>query len=185
MPLTTYTAGEVLTASSLNANFTFAASNPPGGLELVSTTTIGSAVASVTVTGAFSATYDNYQIVVSGGVSSTDNNPLRLQLGSSTDGMFGGGVTVGFNTGTVTGFGINNTGTAQIGVTRTNVLSLFVVLTAPFLSEGTGFFAGIGAAGGFFSSGIANNATSFTAFTISPSTGTMTGGTIKVYGYKN
>jgi len=29
MPLTTYTAGEVLTAASLNANFTFAASNYP------------------------------------------------------------------------------------------------------------------------------------------------------------
>jgi hypothetical protein len=28
MPLTTYTAGEVLTAASLNANFTFAATNP-------------------------------------------------------------------------------------------------------------------------------------------------------------
>jgi len=28
MPLTTYTAGEVLTAASLNANFTFAAANP-------------------------------------------------------------------------------------------------------------------------------------------------------------
>jgi hypothetical protein len=48
MPLTTYTAGEVLTASSLNANFSFAAG--AGSLTLVKAQTIGSAVASVTVT---------------------------------------------------------------------------------------------------------------------------------------
>jgi hypothetical protein len=70
MPLTTYTAGEVLTAASLNDNFTFAAANPPGGLTLISTTTIGTTVSSITVSGAFSATYDNYKIVVSGGTGS-------------------------------------------------------------------------------------------------------------------
>ena len=53
MPLTTYTAGEVLTAASLNANFSFAAAS---GLTLISTTTIGTTVSSVTVSNAFSAT---------------------------------------------------------------------------------------------------------------------------------
>jgi hypothetical protein len=66
--------------------------NPVGvapGLVLISTTTIGTTVASVTVSGAFSATYDNYKIIVSGGVGST-NITLRLKLGSTTTGYYAG-----------------------------------------------------------------------------------------------
>jgi len=33
--------------------------------------------------------------------------------------------------------------------------------------------------------GYVNNTTQYTAFTISPSSGTLTGGTIRVYGYRN
>jgi|LakMenE01Jun11ns_1017448.scaffolds.fasta_scaffold9908672_2 hypothetical protein len=40
MPLTTYTAGEVLTAASLNANFTFAAANPVSKIGQVLSTTL-------------------------------------------------------------------------------------------------------------------------------------------------
>ncbi len=39
MPLTTYTAGEVLTAASLNANLSFAASNPASAVVQVKSTT--------------------------------------------------------------------------------------------------------------------------------------------------
>ena len=39
MPLTTYTAGEVLTAASLNANLSFAASNPSSAVVQVKSTT--------------------------------------------------------------------------------------------------------------------------------------------------
>jgi hypothetical protein len=46
MPLTTYTPGEVLTAASLNDNFTFA-DNPPGGLELISTTRLAQRLAAL------------------------------------------------------------------------------------------------------------------------------------------
>jgi hypothetical protein len=42
MPLTTYTAGEVLTAASLNANFTFAAANPTSKIAQVLSTTLSS-----------------------------------------------------------------------------------------------------------------------------------------------
>jgi hypothetical protein len=40
MPLTTYTTGEVLTAASLNANFTFAAANPTSKIAQVLSTTL-------------------------------------------------------------------------------------------------------------------------------------------------
>jgi hypothetical protein len=38
MPLTTYTSGEVLTAASLNANFTFAAANPTSAIVQIKST---------------------------------------------------------------------------------------------------------------------------------------------------
>jgi len=60
MPLTTYTAGEVLTAASLNANFTFAAASPTGGLVCVKAETAFSAVASFTADNVFTSTYTNY-----------------------------------------------------------------------------------------------------------------------------
>jgi hypothetical protein len=44
---------------------------PSSGMTLISTTTIGTAVSSVNVTSAFSTTYDNYKIMISGGVAST------------------------------------------------------------------------------------------------------------------
>ena len=100
MPLTTYTPGEVLTAASLNDNFTFAASNPPGGLELISTTAIGTTVSSVTVSGAFSATYDNYFVTIDGTVGSTASY-TGLALGATTTGYYNASLYAAYNTGTV------------------------------------------------------------------------------------
>jgi hypothetical protein len=77
MPLTTYTAGEVLTASSLNANFSFAAL--AGGLTPIVPTSVAvgsgtgtanangqvtfTTASSVSLNGVFSATYKNYLII--------------------------------------------------------------------------------------------------------------------------
>ena len=60
------------------------------GIVLVSATTIGSGVASVTVSSAFSATYDNYYITVSGGVASTQVS-MGLTLGATTTGYYWAG----------------------------------------------------------------------------------------------
>jgi hypothetical protein len=62
MPLTTYTAGQVLTASSLNANLGFAAT--AGGLTTVKAETAFSAVSSVTFDNIFTSDYTNYRIIV-------------------------------------------------------------------------------------------------------------------------
>ena len=58
-----YSPGDVLTAADLNES---------SGLVLVKTQTVGSGVSSVTVTGAFSATFDNYLITDNGGTQSVD-----------------------------------------------------------------------------------------------------------------
>jgi hypothetical protein len=78
MPLTTYTAGEVLTAASLNANFDFAADS--GGLVFITsgTTTAG---ATLSFDNCFSATYANYLIMLT---HTGGNNPtMRLRAAGS------------------------------------------------------------------------------------------------------
>jgi hypothetical protein len=57
------------------------------GLRLVKKQTIGNGVSSVNVTGAFSATYDNYKILISGGVGSTGTD-LQLSLDGITTGYY-------------------------------------------------------------------------------------------------
>tara|TARA_R110000868_G_scaffold147200_1_gene368466 strand:- start:1307 stop:1852 length:546 start_codon:yes stop_codon:yes gene_type:complete len=78
MPLTTYTAGEVLTAASLNANFDFAADS--GGLVFITSGTVTGG-STLSFNNCFSATYVNYLIMVS---HTGGNNPtMRLRAGGS------------------------------------------------------------------------------------------------------
>jgi hypothetical protein len=187
MPLTTYTAGEVLTASSLNANFSFV--EGAGGLTLVKSQTIGTTVASVAVTGAFSSTYDSYKIIVSGGVGSTGAN-LNLQLGSTTTGYYSALTRTSYGAGAVTGVG-NNNGASFIpcGDSRTTGIMMLIDVLNPNLARPT-YIAGshvVADSGGNAGavSGFLNDNTAYTGFTILVSAGTITGGTVKIYGYKN
>jgi hypothetical protein len=186
MPLTTYTAGEVLTAASLNANFLAA-----GGLQLIKTQTIGTTVGSVEVTGAFSATYDVYKITVTGGISSVSAGAnLKLTLGATATGYYSGQVRVAYSGATVAGDSDNNaTSWTRVGNGDENGINANFELTSPFLTKNTQFFGGSAfqATGATAASiaGFLNNTTSYTAFTLTPDSGTLTGGTIRVYGYAN
>lgn len=176
MTFPVFASGDVLNASDMNAV----------GLWLVKTQTIGTAVSSVTVTGAFSANYDSYKITISGGASSAANPSLRMTLGATASGyamqlIYG---TFG-NTPLAAGSSAQSSW-LYAGSGTTTTLSLSVDLHNPFLTEftwisGNTFDTGQGGAIG----GYLNDTTSYTAFTITPSTGTITGGTIRVYGYKN
>ena len=74
------------------------------------------------------------------------------------------------------------------GRTTTDSIWANLELSAPFLSKNTFISAPAqnaatgGSAGAM--AGYLNNSTSYTDFTITPASGTLTGGTIKVYGYK-
>lgn len=160
-----------------------------GGLTLVKTQTIGSAVSSVTVTDAFSATYDNYKIMISGGVGSTDEK-LALQLGASATGYYAGVGTINYSGATAANASDNNaTSWTRAGRTGPLALTLNIDLINPFLAARTLIFGqyltpDTGAGSGFIS-GFHNVATSYSAFTLTPAAGTLTGGTIRVYGYQN
>lgn len=156
------------------------------GLTLVKTQTIGTGVSSVSVTGAFNANFENYKILLNGGVAST-NNILRFSLDGIT-----GSVYTDMRMG-VTSAGassvqnqVNGTNFSFSGSGDTGVLRVNLDVNGPFLAKGkmvqNPFFD---TASGTISQhvGIVASTTSATAFTLTASTGTMTGGTIYVYGY--
>ena len=158
-----------------------------GGLTLISTTTIGTTVSSVNVTGAFSATYDNYKIIVSGGVGSTAGW-VKLKLGATVTGYYwaisaytftNSAASVG---GADTSFGRSGYHTLYTIAANYELINPFnareTLLHYPYIQATTNGEAGIG--GGYIA-----NTTSYTDFTIAPTTGTFTGGTIRVYGYQN
>ena len=157
------------------------------GLVLISSTTIGSAVASVTVSDAFSATYDNYKIVVSGGVGSTNGN-LNLTLGATATGYYYAGVLLAYNSATVNSDNAQNAAFwVNAARASTNSINGNIELFGPNLAKNTHVQYGASRSDTTssinFQSGYVANTTQYTAFTLTLSSGTVTGGTISVYGY--
>jgi hypothetical protein len=164
--------------------FTALGGNYPG-LRLVKKQTIGTCVSSVTVTDAFSATYENYKIIISGGNGSTEENGF-FKLGASTTNYYGSLVYTTVSSASVLGAPDNNA--AQFGYAwkgTSTGLAAQIELNAPFLAEPTvisGVWAGLSALGRY--TGYHSPATSYTSFIVNLGGGaTMTGGTIYVYGY--
>ena len=157
------------------------------GLTLISTTTIGTTVSSVAVTGAFSATYANYKIVVNGGLSSATAD-LRMILGATTTGYYFGGVGNTF-AGAATSDNLANGARWDIGSAMANGNSANIDILGPQLAQRTVYTSPVvrpSTTGRFITyGGFLDNATQYTDFTLNPDTGTLTGGTIRVYGYTN
>jgi hypothetical protein len=170
-----FATGDVLNASDMNAV----------GLWLVKTQTVGSGVSSVTVTGAFSADYDNYKIVYSAGVASAPVG-ISLKLGASTTGYYIGGQYVVYTTGAVATF-VSNNGAAWsfVGEASTGMTAINCDICSPFLSKFTTIWGAYSGTVGGSVSGYHGVATSYSDFTLSTSGATLTGGTIRVYGYRN
>jgi hypothetical protein len=157
------------------------------GSWLVKTQTIGNAVSSVTVTGAFTSDYDNYLITVSGGVSSAAATVLNLKLGATVTGYYYSLLYTIYNATPAATAGANVGAWDYAGTGQTTGLSADIRLSSPFLTkpttyrasvENSTFFAGT-------TNGYLNNTTSYTSFIIAPASGTLTGGTIRVYGLRN
>jgi hypothetical protein len=173
-----YTSGQVVQAVPTGIN---------SALVLIKTQTIGTTVSSVTVTDAFSSTYDDYLIRLSPTVGS---EPLTLVVsyGSTATGYYSASNILTFantdgNSGTANG---SSTGAGRLTATGSAVafevsapnLVSNTITRMIFVAPETGGRAG--SVGGFL-----NNTTQYTAFTLTTTVGTITGGTIRVYGYTN
>jgi len=161
-----------------------------GGLVLITSQTIGTAVSTITVSNAFSATYDAYKVMITGGTASATDY-ITFKLGAMSSGVdeslifksYASGVTGASNTNQpVFSYAGNHFSGQGIFLNAELVnpfLAKYTVLTS---MSGGQVNTGFGVYGG-----VHKVATSFTDFTLSvgPSNGgTLTGGTLSVYGYK-
>jgi len=169
------------------------ATNLVPGMVLVKKQTIGSAVTSVTVTNAFSETYDNYKITVGGASTSSANVDIRLSFNGTSSFYQGNLITYNYSGapgGTVTSTPDKNQASfrsicASIAVPSTG-MDLDVEIKKPFLTTFTSVSSHYadGDKSGIYV-GHYNDNLSVTDFTLTPSSGTLTGGIIRVYGYAN
>ena len=180
MPVPDFSPGEVLTAAAMDSI----------GLWLVKTQTIGTGVSSVAVTDAFNASYDNYRIVVSGVDCSINENVFYLKLSGSTGSTYSSAIKwVAYPTGTLGGFQLNASSTGWVvGLSSILDNTAFVAdIYNPFLAKGASFSTQSGqTAYMVYGGGYDSNAASSTGLTlVAPTSNTFTGGTIRVYGYRN
>ena len=186
MAVKTFTTGEVLTAADTN---TYLAN---GGLVYITQANVGTAVSSVTVSNCFSSTYDNYRILVSG-ISLSVGGSLGIQLNNATGSTYYmGGIYLNFTSTTVNGYGppaatkwtdliagetLQSTGAVDIfapnkaQLTTASCMSIKAGTTAPTLAHYT-------------MNALEYSTAQHTGFTITPVSGTITGGNIRVYGYR-
>lgn len=150
------------------------------------TVTVGNGNTSVTVNGAFSSLYDNYRVIYQGGVGSTEIS-IQMQLGASTTQYYSQLTYAAWSATSVTVLTGNNSakwlyiGSMDANSTYLNAdifspaLAKYTMFSAPYVRDSLG--------GSQF--GVHKVATAYTSFTVTPEAGTITGGTIRVYGYRN
>jgi hypothetical protein len=162
------------------------------GLVPILTTTFSS-IASTNISSIFSATYDNYRILVNIAQNSTFSaNYIQLRIGATTVTNNYDRRGVFLNSGsTVSGSGTAAESTLLIGQTGNGGRSFHTIDFAnPFLTVptiGTVVAADNESGGGrdmFLSSIYNSNSTSYDSLVLGCSAGTITG-TIRVYGYRN
>ena len=180
---TATTAGQILTSAYVNNNIN-------SGMQVVKTQTVGTAVSTVTVASCFSASYDNYKIMYTNGQSSTACD-LTIQLSGITTAYYGGIMNVSSAPGGVSVAGVNNAASwSYAGMMRGSSAGgmLDFDLYGPFLSTCRSrchapYVRSDDQSFGTFT-GILENTASATGFVLGTSAGTLTGGTIVVYGYR-
>ena len=166
-----------------------------GTLAANGTITIGSAQSTITIDGCFTSLYDNYRIIVTNTTPSTNGLwQFKYRSGAST-------ITAGnyqhaalrFDT-TSTSF---NFGASGVGYHETSINfvasspanAMTIDFYSPFLTQETnGLVMGAGQITGVSLGYCAMRyaaTTSMTGIILNPSSGTVTGGTIRIYGYRN
>jgi len=179
-----FASGDVLNASDMNGV----------GLWLVKSQAVGTGVSSVTVNNAFSADYENYKIIYSGGQSSVGEKiNLQLTVGgtASTTLYFGTLVWVNVGTAAVSGAADNNANQfsfagGSVG-TNSGTATVNLDLLNPFEAKRTRLHNAQTLYGTVYGTytGVHDAGTSYDGFRLTPGAGTLTGGTIRVYGYRN
>ena len=173
----TFVSGAILTAAQMNAI----------GLWQVSSTTVGSAVTTHVVSNCFSTDYVNYKLVING-MTGTDLGAALFLKPSATTGSTYFGNDVENVPGTASIAAVSSSNATSTGmwlgrISTSGIMGFEAVIYSPFLATTTNLtnaFAGrnYNGSGGTHDS----NAASSTGFTLFVSAGTISAGTVKVYG---
>ena len=193
MPLTTYTSGEVLTAASLNANFSFAASNPPSGLTFVTGATFTTATSVSLPDNSFSATYRNYRMLFNITALTSDASFSARLRASGSDNTTSNYFTALFGVGS-TGSGVPNQAASQSSFNYQSATSAqstftFVIdLINPQVAQKTTVMGGYNSqdgSGSFQRNGawLFNATTQFDSFTFISDVASSMTGSYRLYGY--
>jgi hypothetical protein len=179
----TFTAGQILTAAQMTTLQTNI------GLNYITSATIGTGVSSVSVAGCFTSTYTDYVIKITKTVSST-SQVIQLAFNASTGASYYSfGYYQAFNSATLTGenFAVA-TGKGVVGYVDGVVNMMSIMVGGPQVNNWTTAQSDYVAGGGSSRGGTVRiiDAAAFqnTGFTLSVA-GTLTGGTVTVYGVRN
>ena len=183
MAVKTFTTGEVLTAADTNTYLANA------GLVYITSVTIGSNVATVTVSNCFSSTYDHYRIILSNSVCNLNDYSFTFTLNNSTGSTYNymayysdfAGVTRGPTSWQ------NSPNGLYLGFSSTTNTSFISDIMNPYQASYTrATHLSTGNAYGTMGASLDKNAVSHTGFTVKSDDPAprLTGGTITVYGYR-
>jgi hypothetical protein len=209
----TATSGQVLTAGTATGTTTWTTPIDGGLIQIIPsavTVTGAGSSGSVSATGAvtfgtatsiyvantFSSTYENYRIVINiTGVSTQMDILMRLNASGTdnTSAVYSRGGVFNYINSTPTALasvgdtkwqlGFVNSGTGSknafgIDVFRPNIVAETTAASLGVWNNNVTF-------AGFFCGYLHDSAASFNGFTVSPNTGTINSGTIRIYGYRN
>jgi len=170
----TFGSGDVLTAAQMNSV----------GLWLVKTQTVGTAVSSVTISDVFSANYDAYLITDTGGTMSVDT-AYGMTVGNNVTNYYYFLNYGAYTSNTPLGDAGNNTTKWAHAGGGSNRSGHIIVLN-PNLAKPTDIMAKVRYATVYGTEvGHLGDFNQYTSFKLTPASGTMSGGTIRVYGMRN
>jgi hypothetical protein len=138
---------------------------------------------STAFTNVFSATYQAYKIIVSGGTLSTTSY-VKMILGATTTGYLSAQPGSNFSTGAFS-TGLQNSGTGFFVGYAAGEFGSDITIVSPQLARYTHTSSSLGFVDGNVGAshnGVLENTTQYTGFTLSATGGTFTG-TVNIYGY--
>ena len=183
------TAGQVLKVNSGATAPEWGAAAGGGALELINTTTF-TTVASQSVNDVFSATYDNYLILINALGSTGNDLTLRTRVGGADlTGNDYNWQRLSADSTAVAASRSSNASSMRIGIVRADETLNSVLVANVFATKSTSFINqcldNLTTTPSILDVyGNVNNSTSYTGFTIFVASGTISG-TLRVYGYKN
>lgn len=165
-------------------------SDAPPGLQLIKTQAVGSAVSSVTITNCFSSDFDDYFISYTDGTMSSETN-IYIELvdsnGTSSLDEYYTVLQYGSYSGTAIQHAAGNDTSRWTwsGGGSSTSTSLRVNVISPFLSRPTHMDAYVRYGTVYGTQvGYHNISASYPSIKIVPNTGTFTGGSVRIYGYR-